>query len=250
MAPGAHIIYVGAQDCFDKSLLAALSTPRSPAARPWSPTRGVTPSATCWTTPAQDRVRRHLPARGRHRRQRPFSTGDNGDNFAISGLTAPDYPATSPFITAVGGTTLDDRQGARLAEYGWSTGQAAPLRAPYPKNCGSATAPVGSLAFNAGGGGGTSYSYLQPSYQAPVVPSALALRNENLFGPVPLRVEPDISMDADAPTGMLIGLTQTFPDGTYTTSSRKAEPASPRRCSLVSSPTPTRRREAVGSSTR
>jgi subtilase family serine protease len=45
------------------------------------------------------------------------------------------------------------------------------------------------------------------------VPAALALRNENLFGPVPLRVEPDISMDADAQTGMLIGLTETFPNG-------------------------------------
>src|SRR5208282_1231253 len=59
------------------------------------------------------------------------------------------------------------------------------------------------------------YYYTQPYYQAPVVPAALALRNQALFGPVPLRVEPDISMDADAQTGMLIGLTQTFPDGVY-----------------------------------
>ena len=47
------------------------------------------------------------------------------------------------------------------------------------------------------------------------MPSALALRNEALFGPVPLRVVPDMSMDADAQSGMLIGLTQTFPNGTY-----------------------------------
>ena len=47
------------------------------------------------------------------------------------------------------------------------------------------------------------------------MPSALALRNEALFGPVPLRVVPDISMDADAQSGMLIGLTQTFPNGVY-----------------------------------
>ena len=47
-----------------------------------------------------------------------------------------------------------------------------------------------------------------------MVPAALALRNQNLFGPTPLRVIPDMSMDADASTGMLIGLTQTFPDGT------------------------------------
>ena len=48
-----------------------------------------------------------------------------------------------------------------------------------------------------------------------MVPSALALKNESLFGPTPLRVVPDISMDADAQTGMLIGLTQVFPNGTY-----------------------------------
>jgi subtilase family serine protease len=82
-------------------------------------------------------------------------------------------------------------------------------------NCGSATKPAGSLAFQAGGGGGTSYTYTQPFYQAPVVPSALALRNEALFGPVPLRVVPDISMDADAQSGMLVGLTQVFPNGTF-----------------------------------
>jgi hypothetical protein len=32
---------------------------------------------------------------------------------------------------------------------------------------------------------------------------------------VPYRVYPDISMDADVQTGMLIGLTQAFPSGTY-----------------------------------
>ena len=51
-----------------------------------------------------------------------FSSGDSGDNFAISGLTAPDYPASSPFITAVGGTTLEvNKSNGRQAEYGWST---------------------------------------------------------------------------------------------------------------------------------
>ena len=85
----------------------------------------------------------------------------------------------------------------------------------HDQNCGSATTPAGPLAWQAGGGGGTSYNYTQPFYQAGVVPSALALRNEALFGPVPLRVVPDISMDADAQSGMLIGLTQTFPKGVY-----------------------------------
>ena len=95
--------------------------------------------------------------------------------------------------------------------------------------------PAGAIAFQAGGGVGTSYTYLQPSYQAGVVPAALALRNENLFGPQPLRVIPDISMDADASTGMLIGLTQTFPNGStvlLAVQGRRNEPrvATARRC--------------------
>ena len=77
-------------------------------------------------------------------------------------------------------------------------------------NCGSATTPAGPLGYDAGGGGGTSYYYTEPYYQDGVVPSALTLRNEAIFGPTPLRVEPDISMDADAQTGILIGLTQTY----------------------------------------
>ena len=60
-------------------------------------------------------------------------------------------------------------------------------------------------------GGYTSYTYPQPFYQAPVVPTALSERNS--AGPVPARVVPDISLDADPGTGFLIGLTETFPGG-------------------------------------
>jgi subtilase family serine protease len=34
-------------------------------------------------------------------------------------------------------------------------------------------------------------------------------------GPTPMRVIPDVSMDADPTTGLLVGETQTFPDGVY-----------------------------------
>jgi subtilase family serine protease len=42
----------------------------------------------------------------------------------------------------------------------------------------------------------------------------MATRNAGSVGPGPKRVEPDVSMDGDPATGMLIGLTQRFPDGT------------------------------------
>ncbi len=215
MAPGANILFVGAKDCQDSSLLAALQTAVTSGASVVSDSWGddlgdlLTDAS---TKTAFDNTFMLADATGV---SVLFSSGDTGDNFADFGLAAPNYPPSSPYITAVGGTTLEvNSHNARKAEYGWSTAKQT-LCESETTSCGSATSPIGALAFQAGGGGGTSYYYTQPYYQAGVVPQALALRNESLFGPVPLRVVPDISMDADAQSGMLIGLTQTFPDGVY-----------------------------------
>jgi subtilase family serine protease len=213
MAPGAHITFVGAVDCLDQSLLNAVNTAvmsgASVVSDSWGDTMGdlLTDAA---TKAAFDATFIMADSMGV---SVLFSSGDDGDNFADFGLTVPDYPPTSPFVTAVGGTSLEVKGDTRTAEYGWSTAKQV-LCVSATTNCGSATAPLGTLNWQAGGGAGTSYTYLQPSYQANVVPAALALKNEAIFGPQPLRVVPDISMDADASTGMLIGLTQTFANGT------------------------------------
>ncbi len=216
MAPGARILFVGAEDCLDSSLLAAVNTAITSGASvvsdSWGDALGdLLVDASEHT--AYDNTFELAAATGV---SVLFSSGDSGDNFADFGIAAPDFPPDSPLVTAVGGTSLEvNSSDKRAAEYGWSTGKQVLCGPVSATNCGSATSPEGSLAFQAGGGGGTSYYYLQPSYQAPVVPAALALRNQALFGPTPLRVLPDISMDADAQTGMLIGLTQTFNNGTY-----------------------------------
>ena len=216
MATGANILFVGAQDCFDNSLLAALTTAVTSGASVVSDSWGDVAGDLLTDAATKSAYDSTFMLAGTTGVSVLFSSGDDGDNFAVSGLTVPDYPPSSPFVTAVGGTTLEvGSANARLAEYGWSTAKQTMCAGVATTNCGSATTPAGSLAWQAGGGGGTSYNYLQPYYQAPVVPAALALRNEALFGPQPLRVEPDISMDADAQSGMLIGLTQTFPDGIY-----------------------------------
>ena len=214
MAPGASITYVGARDCLDASLLtalqAAVTSGASVVSDSWGDTLGdiFTDAA---TKAAYDDTFLLAASTGV---SVLFASGDLGDNFGASGIAAPDYPASSPLVTAVGGTTLEvNRRNARQAEYGWSTARQV-LCAPRLPFCRRRT-PAGSLGWQAGGGGGTSYTYAQPSYQAKVVPQALALRNEPLLGPVPMRVIPDISMDADAQSGMLIGLTQAFPNGVY-----------------------------------
>jgi hypothetical protein len=74
--------------------------------------------------------------------------------------------------------------------------------------------PPAPGAFLYGGGGGTSYNYPEPSYQVGVVPDSLAARNEAITG-IPTRVEPDISVDADPQTGMLVGETQKFRNGAH-----------------------------------
>jgi subtilase family serine protease len=214
MAPGANIEFVGAQDCLDSSLLASLTTAITSGASIVSDSWGDDVGdllVDAATKTAFDDTFLLADATGV---SVLFSSGDTGDNFADFGLTSPNYPASSPFITAVGGTTLEvSKHNARAAEYGWSTARQV-LCASTTTNCGSATKPAAALVWQSGAGGGTSFTYAQPFYQTGIVPNALALRNAAVTG-APARVVPDISLDADAQSGMLIGLTQTFPNGVF-----------------------------------
>jgi len=133
-----------------------------------------------------------------------YSSGDAGDETGgVAGATpSPDFPASSPWVTAVGGTSLGvTRSNTREFELGWETGRSTLQPGP------AWSAP----AFQYGSGGGTSRLFTQPSYQAGVVPSALSQR----YGGAPMRVVPDVSAVGDPNTGMLVGQTQAFPDGTY-----------------------------------
>ena len=53
-----------------------------------------------------------------------FSSGDNGDNFNLFGFSSPDFPPSSPFVTAVGGTSLQvGSNGQQMGQLGWATGR-------------------------------------------------------------------------------------------------------------------------------
>jgi subtilase family serine protease len=152
-----------------------------------------------------------------------FSSGDEGDNFIVSGGSPPQpsFPGTSPWATAVGGTSVEiGAQNNRLGEVGWSTGISAlctkelsTLAEPLcdPSEVGQWLPPAPG-EYDYGGGGGTTNQYEEPWYQQPVVPAELAARAGT---GVPNRVLPDISMEGDPSTGMLVGETQEFADGTY-----------------------------------
>ncbi len=148
-----------------------------------------------------------------------FSSGDEGDNFIVSGSQQPSFPGTSPYATAVGGTSLQiGAQSNRVGEVGWSTGisalcseELANLGLCEPTEVGKWEPPAPG-EYDYGGGGGTSDQYAEPWYQEPVVPAEIAGR----LGTGELnRVVPDISMEGDPSTGMLVGETQEFADGTY-----------------------------------
>lgn len=122
-----------------------------------------------------------------------FSSGDNGDEVANTGAKQADYPASDPFVTAVGGTTTAIGKTSTLAwETGWGTGK-------YTLSSDGKSWTL-TTSFLYGAGGGASTIFDQPSYQKGIAPAGA-------------RQVPDVAMDADPTTGMLIGETQTFPNG-------------------------------------
>ena len=221
-APDAHILYVGAQDCTNDGLFAAEQNvidghEADVVTNSWGDDAGDLLDDAA-TKEAYDDLFLLADAMGMTIQ---FSSGDNGDNFELFGFSSADYPTESPYVTSVGGTSLQiGAHGQRTGELGWDTGRSFLCTANIQAGLGCTKLNKWTAASPDGGSGGyTSYTYLQPSYQAGVVPTSLSERNSPIFGPVPTRVVPDISADADPGTGFLIGLHQTLPNGNaeYTT---------------------------------
>ena len=155
-----------------------------------------------------------------------FSSGDSGDLSALNGVASGSWPATSAYVTGVGGTTLHlkDSSGAK-SEYGWGNYRAFLDGVTVKSKTSVITTGVAQTtafgvtfddySYYAGSGGGISLLEAQPAYQAGVVPAALAttLNLGNGFTeplPAAQRVSPDVSMVADPYTGYLFGETFTI----------------------------------------
>jgi hypothetical protein len=117
------------------------------------------------------------------------AAGDNGP-YEGDGTTliSPQYPATSPNVVAVGGTTLTVDGTSPNYTYGGETAWGEGER----------------TARESGGGGGISALESQPSYQNGVV---------NAFSTTK-RTYPDVSADANPSTG--VAIYDTYDDGTET----------------------------------
>ncbi|MFH9428745.1 protease pro-enzyme activation domain-containing protein [Streptomyces sp. NPDC017615] len=202
VAPDADVTYVGAASCYDDDLLDSLSRIvdnhlADIVSNSWGDVEGnQTPDLAA----AYDQVFQFGAVQGIGFY---FSSGDDGDQVAASGVKQVDTPANSAWVTAVGGTSLAVGQGDTYQwETGWGT-QKAGLSADGK----SWDAFPG--AFTSGAGGGTSKTVPQPYYQKGIVPKGLATANDKAGN----RVVPDIAAIADPNTGFLVGQSQTFPDG-------------------------------------
>jgi subtilase family serine protease len=201
MAIGANVAYYGAASCFDDDLLASPASvvhdnQASIVTNSWGEPTFVVIDGTLYTTIDQTLVdayesvfqQRAVQGIGFY-----FSSGDSGDEQAAWGYTHPDWPTGDPWVTSVGGTSLAIGNGnTRLFETGWGTSQW--------KLSTDGTSWGQALAFQYGAGGGYSQVFEQPWYQDGVVTS----------NPTGGRAVPDIALDGDPTTGMLVGETQDF----------------------------------------
>jgi subtilase family serine protease len=115
-----------------------------------------------------------------------FATGDGGDETSRVGLVSVDYPASLPFATGVGGTSLALNPDDSIAfQTGWGS-NATLIAAPSGANTLPAVPPV-NFGFQGGAGGGSSVIFAKPSFQSTITGTT--------------RQVPDVSMLADPFTG-------------------------------------------------
>jgi subtilase family serine protease len=203
MAPGATIVYVGAQSASDQDLIGAINliVSQSLASIVSNSYGSVEAGSTAtdlepWRNVA---LLAGLKGIGLY-----FSSGDNGDESADNdGVPTPDFPASLDDATAVGGTSLALRaSGRRLFELGWETGVSRLKTTTTDGGTDTSWQPAAPGEFAYGAGGGVSSVYAQPDWQKWLVPDSLARHDGSAW-----RVVPDVAMLADPDTGFLIGQT-------------------------------------------
>ena len=213
LAPGATVHYFGANSCTDEDVNAALAQiVDTRAADMVSSSFGETMHRTSGDfDPAlisqATQVFQYAAAEGIGLYD---ATGDCGDESSHSGPSCDpesarpqtDWPASSPWVTAVGGTALALGPGGRPL---W-TATMGNRRSELSQDGKSWVPFPGDFYF--GGGGGTSEDFAQPDYQRGVVPDALATTlgtGKRAAGP--MRTLPDVAMDGDLMTAVLVGVT-------------------------------------------
>jgi subtilase family serine protease len=223
-APGADIVFVGSRDCGTSLDIAFFNTLYNHVADVVTDSWGNNGESIAPGSQAMyDQAAMAGAAQGM---TVLFSSGDDGDLAALNGVASGSWPATSAWVTGVGGTSLKlmDASGTKT-EYGWGTYRAFLADATVKSATSVITSGVTTTTafgetfddyvFYSGSGGGISLLESQPSYQAAAVSTVLATSLNLASGftetlPFPQRVSPDVAMVADPYTGYLYGETFTI----------------------------------------
>lgn len=197
IAPRASLVYVGASDCafgFDAAMSQVLDQRLATVvSNSWG--------ATGLDTYAEQAGLTDQIALNVHQQLQAaaegiglyFASGDAGDDSVIFGEKAVDFPASSPWVTSVGGTTTAlDRKDRVVFRTVWgdTTGATKRTAARWLVKPGS--------EFAGGAGGGTSSIFTAPAYQAGVVPASVSGG---------MRASTDVSALAAPSTGFAVGVT-------------------------------------------
>lgn len=139
-----------------------------------------------------DRVNRILQMAAAQGIDVNFASGDFGDEVSRVGFKSVDFPASSPFATGIGGTSLAlNPDNSIMFQTGWGNNLTR-----IAKRVSQGSTPVIpplndprlGLGFQFGAGGGSSLTFAKPAFQSSLPGSA--------------RLVPDISMLADPFTGV------------------------------------------------
>jgi subtilase family serine protease len=214
-APDANVTYVGAASCDDADLLAALALIVD--------NHLASIVSDSWGEPYDDATlvdtyQEVFQAGAAEGIGFFFSSGDNGYESPAedpgSDQIQVDWPDSSPFVTAVGGTSLAI---GRFNNYEFETSWGTLLDPLAANKKHWSSKPPGTYpdGYDGSSGGGVSTAFTQPSYQSEVVPNSLATAlPDGTTSPTPMRVVPDVSALADPSTGFLEGETVLQPNGT------------------------------------
>lgn len=195
MAPAAKIRYYASASCGDDDFQATLArvvddNKATLVTNSWSDVEGNESAA---SVAAYEQVFLQGATQGQ---TFLFSSGDSGDELAATGIRQVGYPSSDPYVTGAGGTATGISHGALTLQTGWGTHSWA------LSTNGKSWVDTG---FTSGAGGGYSALFNRPDFQTAKVPASAPAG----------RAVPDIAMDADPNTGILIGQTQTFPTGVH-----------------------------------
>ncbi len=217
LAPDAKVTYVGANSCNDGDLNAAMATVvdnhlADVVSNSWGEImHGKSGDIDPAVVKADNQVFMLGAVEGIGF---TFSSGDCADSSPAAAKTGVncqadtnqaqvDWPSASPWITSVGGTTLElaDKSGKYGREV--SMGDRRSLLSADQKSW----APMPGF-FYFGGGGGVSADFQQPWYQKGVVPDAISKVAANgTKSKTPLRATPDVAMSGDLVAATLVGYT-------------------------------------------